>query len=78
MPAGSCQFIADARGSALALPRHTTLIMQRLGIRRRLRALVQTTHARAAHSDRADAGHDLPLGQMPVTDELSLNLGDDD
>jgi hypothetical protein len=42
MPAGSCQFIADARGSALALPRHTTLIMQRLGIRRRLRALVQT------------------------------------
>src|SRR4051812_27196795 len=42
MPAGSCQFIADARGSALALPRHTTLIMQRLGIRRRLRALAQT------------------------------------
>ena len=27
------------------------------------------THARAAHSDRADAGHDLTLGQMPVTDQ---------
>jgi hypothetical protein len=40
MPAGSCQFIADARGSALALPRHTILIMQRIGIHRRLRALV--------------------------------------
>src|SRR6476619_2732605 len=24
------------------------------------------THARAAHGDRADAGHDLTLGQMPV------------
>src|SRR5262245_57012796 len=24
------------------------------------------THARAAHGDRADAGHDLALGQMPV------------
>jgi hypothetical protein len=24
------------------------------------------THARAAHSDRTDAGHDLALGQMPV------------
>jgi hypothetical protein len=24
------------------------------------------THARAAHSDRTDAGHDLTLGQMPV------------
>ena len=34
------------------------------------------THARAAHSDRADAGHDLPLGQMPVTDQpLAAVLG---
>lgn len=34
------------------------------------------THARAAHSDRADAGHDLTLGQMPVTDQpLAAVLG---
>src|SRR4029078_12114025 len=34
------------------------------------------THARAAHSAGADAGHDPPLGQMPVTDQpLAAVLG---
>jgi hypothetical protein len=27
------------------------------------------THARAAHSDRTDAGHDLAFGQMPAADQ---------
>jgi hypothetical protein len=27
-------------------------------------------HARAAHRDRADAGHDLALGQMSVAPEM--------
>ncbi len=26
-------------------------------------------HARTAHRDRTDAGHDLALGQMPVADQ---------
>src|SRR5262249_830814 len=35
------------------------------------------THARAAHSDRTDTGHDLTLGQMPVAHQpLAAIIGE--
>ena len=55
--------------------------MRRAAQRRReadaLRAFANAiTHARAAHGDGADAGHDLTLGQMPVADQpLTAVLG---
>src|SRR4051812_31165355 len=62
----------DARGGALALPRHTALIMQRLGILRGLRALVQTVvtqhrgDAKAIVGEETGAASALAFAVIPL------------